>query len=339
MQSKNPQPSKDKTKLLTILKWLWLVLVIVGAGYYFFEHRVEVIDLINHISIFRIIASLLLLLIGKLLIVLLVQLSLQAEGWSQAYVKTIGLYGVTSLGKYIPGGVWHFVGRFGAYRMHGFNTKQITRSFILENYWLLSSAAVVGLVAVCMSRFDLVSQLLNIQITTQSALLICALVIGLWVISLLLINRHFQKYVAGKIASVWFIIPVSLLLWILIGLSFFSMFPALKLSQSIPYIGGYALSWSVGYVAVFAPGGIGVREAVLALVFASIAPVETIAVYAAMNRVIWLVAELIFGMVGIIQKQEIMPKFPQKSEIEPDNQQDVDPPELPELEDPSGPEL
>ncbi len=60
-------------------------------------------------------------------------------------------------------------------------------------------------------------------------------------------------------------------------------------------------------VAVFAPGGIGVREAVLALVFSSIVSVEMIAVYAAMNRIIWVVAEVLFGLVGIIQKQELLP--------------------------------
>ena len=57
------------------------------------------------------------------------------------------------------------------------------------------------------------------------------------------------------------------------------------------------------YILVFAPGGLGVREAVLAFVFSNIASVELIAVYAAMNRIVWVVAEVLFGLVGIFQKR------------------------------------
>ncbi len=59
----------------------------------------------------------------------------------------------------------------------------------------------------------------------------------------------------------------------------------------------------VGYIAVFAPGGLGVREAALAFVFSNIASVELIAVYAAMNRIIWVIAEVLFGLFGMSQKK------------------------------------
>ena len=57
------------------------------------------------------------------------------------------------------------------------------------------------------------------------------------------------------------------------------------------------------YILVFAPGGLGIREAVLAFVFSNIASVELIAVYAAMNRIIWVIAEVLFGLVGMFQKK------------------------------------
>jgi len=43
----------------------------------------------------------------------------------------------------------------------------------------------------------------------------------------------------------------------------------------------------------------------LAFVFSNIASVEMIAVYAAMNRIIWVIAEVLFGFVGMVQKQRL----------------------------------
>jgi len=83
------------------------------------------------------------------------------------------------------------------------------------------------------------------------------------------------------------------------------MFNGFHLSTAPLFIGGYAVSWAVGYIAVFAPGGLGVREAALAFVFSNIASVEMIAVYAAMNRIIWVIAEVLFGLVGMVQKQRL----------------------------------
>jgi hypothetical protein len=48
------------------------------------------------------------------------------------------------LGKYLPGGIWHFAGKFGIYKVMGISTKATTQAIIYENIWLLSSATIVG---------------------------------------------------------------------------------------------------------------------------------------------------------------------------------------------------
>ncbi len=234
---------------------------------------------------------------------ILVQFSVNSKAWYPSYLEILGVYGLSSLGKYLPGGIWHFVGRFGVYKMNGLSTKASTRSMILENIWLLSSAIATGVIGVFLSRFDLIADFINIPNEKWLAITLTIVIIALWITVLFIVNKIMQKYTSRIIKNVIIVALVGLLLWTFIGGSFFVMFQEFPLSSAPLFIGGYAVSWAVGYIAIFAPGGLGIREAVLAFVFSNIASVELIAVYAAMNRIVWVVAEVLFGLVGIFQKR------------------------------------
>ena len=295
----------DKKKIFSIFKWLWLVLVLAAAGYYFYRNWEQVINLISQISAWRIVLSLVLLIIGKMFLVLLVQYSVNSEGWHPKYIETLGIYGLSSLGKYIPGGIWQFVGRFGVYKVNGLSGKASTRAMILENIWLLGSAVAIGVIGVFLTRFDLIAGLLNLPNHQWLAILFTILALGLWIVVLKIVHKTMRRHTAENIPSIFVVAGVGLLLWTFIGGSFFVMFHDFPFSAAPLFIGGYAVSWAVGYIAVFAPGGLGVREAALAFVFSNIASVEMIAVYAAMNRIIWVIAEVLFGLVGMVQKQRL----------------------------------
>lgn len=291
------------------------MLVLAAAGYYFYRNWEQVINLISQISAWRIVLSLVLLIIGKMFLVLLVQYSVNSEGWHPKYIETLGIYGLSSLGKYIPGGIWQFVGRFGVYKVNGLSGKASTRAMILENIWLLGSAVAIGVIGVFLTRFDLIAGLLNLPNHQWLAILFTILALGLWIIVLKIVHKTMRRHTAENIPSIFVVAGVGLLLWTLIGGSFFVMFHDFPFSAAPLFIGGYAVSWAVGYIAVFAPGGLGVREAALAFVFSNIASVEMIAVYAAMNRIIWVIAEVLFGLVGMVQKQGMQVNQPEDENI------------------------
>ena len=311
----------DKKKIFSIFKWLWLVLVLAAAGYYFYRNQDQVINLINQISAWRIVLSLVLLIIGKMFLVLLVQYSVNSEGWHPKYIETLGIYGLSSLGKYIPGGIWQFVGRFGVYKVNGLSGKASTRAMILENIWLLGSAVAIGVIGVFLTRFDLIAGLLNLPNHQWLAILFTILALGLWIVMLKIVHKTMRRHTAENIPSIFVVAGVGLLLWTFIGGSFFVMFHDFPFSAAPLFIGGYAVSWAVGYIAVFAPGGLGVREAALAFVFSNIASVEMIAVYAAMNRIIWVIAEVLFGLVGMVQKQGMQANQPEDENITLENEE------------------
>ena len=311
----------DKKKIFSIFKWLWLVLVLAAAGYYFYRNWEQVINLISQISAWRIVLSLVLLIIGKMFLVLLVQYSVNSEGWHPKYIETLGIYGLSSLGKYIPGGIWQFVGRFGVYKVNGLSGKASTRAMILENIWLLGSAVAIGVIGVFLTRFDLIAGLLNLPNHQWLAILFTVLALGLWIVVLKIVHKTMRRHTAENIPSIFVVAGVGLLLWTFIGGSFFVMFHDFPFSAAPLFIGGYAVSWAVGYIAVFAPGGLGVREAALAFVFSNIASVEMIAVYAAMKRIIWVIAEVLFGLVGMVQKQGMQANQPEDENITLENEE------------------
>ena len=297
------------------------MLVLAAAGYYFYRNWEQVINLISQISAWRIVLSLVLLIIGKMFLVLLVQYSVNSEGWHPKYIETLGIYGLSSLGKYIPGGIWQFVGRFGVYKVNGLSSKASTRAMILENIWLLGSAVAIGVIGVFLTRFDLIAGLLNLPNHQWLAILFTILALGLWIVVLKIVHKTMRRHTAENIPSIFVVAGVGLLLWTFIGGSFFVMFHDFPFSAAPLFIGGYAVSWAVGYIAVFAPGGLGVREAALAFVFSNIASVEMIAVYAAMNRIIWVIAEVLFGLVGMVQKQGMQANQPEDENITLENEE------------------
>ena len=294
-----------KNKIIEIIKWLWLVLVLAGASYYFYKNWNSVSLLVSQIKLWRILLSLLLIIIGKAFIVLFMKFSVNAEGWHPEYIKLMGLYGLSGLGKYIPGGVWHFVGRFGAYKMSGMTVKSATRSLILENLWLISSAAYVGLTGLTLSRFDLVSQFLKIKNQTWISILFVIGYTLLWYLGLLLAHHILNKYTKERIQNPWTMMIIGILVWVFIGGGFFVMFSDFGIQLLPVFIGGYALSWTAGYLFVIAPGGIGIREVSLSFVFSTIASLELITVYGTMNRILFTVAELLYGLLGVLQKRTL----------------------------------
>jgi len=64
-------------------------------------------------------------------------------------------------------------------------------------------------------------------------------------------------------------------------------------------LGAYALAWSVGFLIVFFPGGIGPRELALIAVLAPVMPAASALVVALASRVVMTVGDLIWAGIGL----------------------------------------
>jgi glycosyltransferase 2 family protein len=209
--------------------------------------------------------------------------------------RWVGVFFQAQLGKYIPGAVWHYAGRA---------TLAHTRSIPLRVVGLSVSAEL----AASLSAAAAVAALL----LGDWGILLAAVLIGIAGLGGRLREGRLASRpgVSAALASV----PMYAAVWVVIGVGFWLTARALV---SIPYgdlviyVGAFSAAWVVGLVAVFAPGGIGVREAVLvALLHGRLGTADALIV-AAVSRVVLTVVDLAAaGVAVLIRSRNLEPPAP-----------------------------
>jgi hypothetical protein len=99
------------------------------------------------------------------------------------------------------------------------------------------------------------------------------------------------------------ILGLCLLDWLAQGLGCFiliSSFCPLPITRLPVMLGGYAVSWMIGFLVLVTPAGLGVREGIFTLVLRGFLP-EPIAIISAIVTRVWMaLGELTAALVGFI---------------------------------------
>jgi glycosyltransferase 2 family protein len=188
------------------------------------------------------------------------------------------LFFQAQLGKYIPGSIWQYAGRAAVARSHGLPVRAVALSLPIE---FVSAAVAAG--------------------ATGAFLLGWwgAAVVAAAAIVLLVLGRPARVRaltVPTTLRATLLYVPV----WLLLGVSFWLCARGLV---SVPvedlafYMGAFAIGWLAGLLAVYAPGGLGVREAVLVALLSGRIGAADALVAAAASRLILILADL--GLAGI----------------------------------------
>lgn len=283
---------------IDVAKWVWIVLVSGGVIYYLSKNHQVLLEHLGKVSIAYLLLSMVLLVIGKLLLTRLSLQSILGQAWQPGFAKMFYINSMMQLAKYLPGGVWHFVGRFGLYRANGISNVQAGKSIVVENAWLVASAVFFGLGMIVFSRADLLFSLLGIayQPWVQAALVL--IIPAVWVFTLLLLDRMIFRRNRQTFAGLMTLMATQFLAWLFIASSFWLVL--LPLRADPPFaglaMGAFALSWAAGYLAVFAPSGLGVREVALTLILGGIINTDASMIYATFNRFVWVIVEVGLGI-------------------------------------------
>jgi uncharacterized membrane protein YbhN (UPF0104 family) len=216
---------------------------------------------------------------------------------TRAPLSWITLFFKSQLAKYLPGSVWQYAGRVGLARTRGVPVQRGVISVTAEiGYSALAAAAVSGLL-----------------LGWGPALAVLA---GLGALLMLVVMRRRRlagmvkrppssddgpvdrQGIAAGLSAAPATVGLYLVVWGLYGIAFWLTGRALFAipASDIPrYIGVFALAWLAGLVAVFAPGGIGVREAVIAALLTSRLGQADAIVIAATSRIILSAIDLVAG--------------------------------------------
>ena len=285
-----------RKKILDILKWVWFVAVIIGAAYYFHRNYNNISGYLETISLGRVGLSIVIILLGKFALSDLTRISLGKIEYKIDYKDALTITSITQLGKYLPGGIWHVAGKFGMYKARKISTKKTTLAIVFENIWLLSSALVIGVELLLNSNQAVLCEFNGFFCHPEYNLAISIALPVLWFVGLLLVDRLFFKENRYSVKDLLILFIEMLFIWVSFGISTWLVFPV-QSGFLLPITGAFSLSWVAGYLAFFAPGGIGVREYLLTLLLSSFFSSGEVAIYATIHRLIWVLVEIILGAV------------------------------------------
>ena len=213
-----------------------------------------------------------------------------------------GLFFVSQLGKYVPGGVWNVVaaGELGA------DLRVPRRTSVSAMMVALLISVVSGLVvaapALLLSSGATAYAWAWALVPLLAALLIPPVLDRLLGVAMKLLRRepieHDLSWRGVLVAVIW-----SLCGWLLAGLQVWILAVGLGAGPGLTTIGlsvgGYALAWVVGFLFLVAPAGVGAREVVLIAVLGGVAGSATVLAVALLSRVLLTVADVFASLTGL----------------------------------------
>ena len=281
-------------KLIEYSKWIWIAVVIAAVGYYVVTKWENIGNYIQQLSIQNLLLSGLFILLAKLLLAIVSKFSIEKEGYLLSYLDVFRIVSFTHLAKYIPGGIWHFVGRFNAYNEREMKIKSSTRALVHENVWLLSGALFIGILFGGLSHQG--QRILETAGIRTPIYILLLLVLLLWIIILF----AYEKLFPAKRSIRYTLLYLALLFaWLFLGISFGFVLPGFSSNTIFLFISIYVFGWIVGYLAIFAPGGIGIRETVLVWMLGGIVEPDLAIVFSSVHRFVFIIVEILLGAVSV----------------------------------------
>ena len=224
--------------------------------------------------------------------------SLRWWGERLAYRPALYIWFVTNLARFIPGAVWQFVGLAALVSAHGVSPVAATGAILIQQLLFLGTGAVLTLVMVPQLLGQWAAGLSPWAAVAGGALLIGLLVAGFPVV-LPAVGRWVGRLVGRGLGGpaparrdLAAYVTLLLAAWVCYGVAFW-LFGQAVLGDRGPNlglaVGAFTGSYVVGLLAVFAPGGIVVREAALVAALApSLGPGP--ALLLAVGSRLWLLA-------------------------------------------------
>jgi hypothetical protein len=202
-----------------------------------------------------------------------------------------GIFLQAQLAKYVPGSVWQYAGRATLGRTSGVPMRPLAESLPVE---LAASAGAAGIFSILLVGW-------------WGAVGVVALLGAAALAHVLLRGRRVWHAAFGGTLLYGFV-------WLFVSASFCLTalaFVRVPVEDLPTYAGAFAVAWLVGLVAVYAPGGIGIREAVLvALLRDKLGSADALLVAAA-SRGVLTAADLLGAVAGRV----ILRRAPRPSDV------------------------
>jgi hypothetical protein len=207
--------------------------------------------------------------------VLMVHMVLAALSWKLvsgvvgcpvSFRQAFAIHFLTQVGKYLPGKLWAAVGKVGLTRKLGLSGVKASHAMVLESLFIVSGSMLVGvpLVPVAASRLGLGPGVSVVAVAVLALVLIMTSHPTAFNRLLAAVSRMTGKRLEAEdpgFINVLRLLPVYLLVFLTQGLAFVLL--AWSFGLRLPMFPGmfiFPMAMAIGFIVVFAPGGLGVRE-------------------------------------------------------------------------------
>lgn len=306
------KPTSTRTKVVNGLRWVAIAIVLGFAGYQLYNNWGEFWQTLDGIPWQSSVLSLLMVIGSMAATVYGWQVLIDDLGAPITYRKGAQIFLVGQLGKYVPGSVWGYLLQMELGRKAGLARARVFVASLVHLGVILVSAMLVGLIALPVifptspnARWILVVLPLGLMAMHPKVLT--------WGTSLVLrvlrrppLDHQLRWVTIGKVLSASGVAKVlhGLHLWLLANSVGAPGWFGLLLC-----IGAMSLAMTAGTVAFIFPAGVGAREVVIvAVLVASGIGVVQAGAFAAVSRVMFLVADLITAGGAAVAARDLLPR-------------------------------
>lgn len=212
----------------------------------------------------------------------------------------VRIFFLANLGRYLPGKVWQLAGLAYLASKRGVSLPVATSSAVLGQIFSLGAAACLAAIGLALG----VGSGYPRELLPWALALLVLVAVGTLVPAALRLGLRIAFKLGGKGEEVptidnWFgarWLGLYLPVWLGYGIAFgllWASFPALPPVFWPGAIGALAAAYLIGYAALFAPAGVGVREGALALLLAPWVGAAAAGVLAVIARIWMTVGELV----------------------------------------------
>ncbi len=229
---------------------------------------------------------------------------IQLFGQQTNRVWVISTYLTTNIAKYLPGNVWHFVGRVRAIQSQGASTGVAVMGVVLEPVLMAAAALILASLSRPENLWLQLLALLGV-LTGIHPRLLNPMVRSLSRTKLPAADPASSQEAAAVAIKVYPLRPLlgETLFVLGRGIGFALVVFALIPAVEIPYfqvIGYFSLAWLMGLIIPGAPGGLGVFEATALTLMTPTLPTAVVIGSVALYRLISTLAEVLgAAMVGL----------------------------------------
>jgi len=223
-------------------------------------------------------------------------------------IELIVLYMKTEIAKYIPSNMVHFAGRHIFARELGYKDSVLLASNIFDMVFLLGVAMIIvsaGLICEVIHIPQFILE--HISEAVYKIIVIVLTLTGLSTLFVLLIKRknQFLEYIRlNKIKDIVIIILLFLpgfilSTMILMFIYRFILGSQVGLNDSLFFFTAFTLAWTAGFIIPGAPGGIGIREAVILFLFGGLYGENSTAVAAVIMRLVSVCGDVAVWVLAV----------------------------------------